>query len=200
MYIDPKQPIAGLRPGVLKRIFKRKHGFFMTRQFAEITGLGLAEAITTLDELERLGWITRDPRLTVAWHTSQMGDYLAQAWLLPPMTVAEARGLVHQVIAAAEAINAEPGHWFAVGRLVLLGDLRDAPDDAKIAEVDLGYDTVRPRLGGEPSGDLLVDLGRLERRLQVHRRVRLHERVVRGGHVLYEWDELVGGGKLSLPW
>jgi hypothetical protein len=200
MYIDPKQPIAGLRAGVLKRIFKRKHGYFTTRLFAEKTDLDEAEAITKLEELERLGWITRDPRWTVGWHTTRKADYLAEALLLPPITVAEARDLVQQVIAAAEAINAERSRWFAVERLVLLGDLLAASDDAKISEVDVGYEMTRQSLDRGGSGDLLVDWAYVPKQLKVHRRVRVHERLVRGGHVLYQWDALVRGGKLSLPW
>jgi hypothetical protein len=211
--IDPKTPIAGLRPAVLKRVFTRGH--FTTYNFANTTKLKAAAATAKLEELVDLGWVKPHPRYAAEWVATDVGDRLAATPLIPPISVRRARELLDKVIAAAEAVNADPTHSYVVERLALFGSLLDAPEDGWVGDVDLAFELQRRDLDPAekervwdaevitaPSGGVTMyfwPAERVRRRLKVGRSVSLHpmdDLVAIGaiGHTVYD------RGKITLPW
>jgi len=204
MKIDPNAPIAGVRPSMLKRLFRRHHEF-TTDQFVNLTKADAA----TLKKLARLGWVKPDRGW---WVTTEMGARLAGASLTPPIRVEQARNIVTQVIDAAIAVNDDPERFHVVERLVLFGSLLTAPADGVVGDIDVAY--ALDSRGGEdlqwaeeqrappsffprwawPSEVVL-------RKLKAHRKVALHTVDELGhfkieGHVVYERHQ----GRLKLPW
>jgi hypothetical protein len=151
MYVDPKSLIAGVRPAVLKRLFQRDD--FSIHMFMTATKLQRTEASAKLAELHSLGWIDPDPKSNgVWWIPTNRGAQLGAASLLPPISVQKARGVVRQVVEAADAVNADPTFFYAVERLALFGSLVAATIDGTVGDVDIAYGLV-PREGAVPSVD-----------------------------------------------
>jgi hypothetical protein len=142
--------------------------------------------------------------------TTEKGDRLATLSLTTPITVAVARALVREVIAAAEAINSDRRHHYMVERIVLIGSLLGGAADEKVGEVDVGYRTIpRPnRLKLVDRSlyaefDMFVYSGDVPKRLKVHRKVTLHELTrsrVRRGRIVFKLDQPTGRGVTTLPW
>jgi len=218
MQIDPKTLIVGLRPSVLKRVFRRRE--FSTYQFAKTAKLKAVEAGNTLEQLANLGWVTAKPHDW--WETTEQGSRLAATPLIPPIPVMRARQLLDQVIAAAEAVNADPTHTYIVRRLVLFGSLLTAAVDGKVGDVDLVYELDQRELDKDKSqalrhaevetappghGGISIHFwpgDRVRKRLKVGRSVSLHENsdlelLGISGHQVYEFDRETGG-KITLPW
>lgn len=216
MKIDPKTPIAGLRPAVLKSIFRRRE--FTVATFAEATGVAPDEATAKLQELADLGWVKKDT--PVWWVTTDLGHRLAATPLIPPIRVTRARELVPLVVAAAEAINADPSYSYVVKRLILFGSLLEAPVDGWVGDVDLAFELERRDLAPDkkaavwqeelqsaPTSHAGVMIyswpsERARRRLKkVHRSVSLHPMddlaaIGAVGHQI--WN--AGEGTVTLPW
>jgi hypothetical protein len=214
MNVDPKTPIAGLRPAVLKRVFARAK--FSAAEFRRLAGVSDAEP--KLLELADLGWVERDPQAAWRWMTTEQGARLAAASLLPPMKVEAARDLVRQVVAAAEAVNADATHFYAVQRLVLFGSLLDAAADRSVGDADIGYELVRREPDDAKSQDLAsaeLELmpssfkmpsyfwhsERVLRQFKVHRKVALHmlrevQELKIANVVIYDREDAT----IGLPW
>jgi len=208
MNVDPKQAICGLRPALLKRIFFRRN--FSTGNFARSGIVKWTEVAAKLAELAADGWII--PAGRNEWATTVKADRLAATSLTARITVAMARDLLRDVIAAAEVIGADRTRFYVVERLVLFGDRLNGPTDRKVRDLDLGYDSLRrePNLRVVTSGitdpsewKVMVDWGEIPSRLKLDKKVSLVElrgRSDRGGRVVYEWDRTSGRGRVSLPW
>jgi hypothetical protein len=206
MNIDPDQAICGLRPALLKRIFSRRN--FSTGHFERSTKLRRMAVDPKLAELAAEGWIIR--AAANGWATTVKGDRLAATSLTAPITVAMARDLLRDVIAAAEAIAANRTGFYVVERLVLFGGRLAGPTDEKVRDLDLGYDSMvrEPNLRVVTHGltDLaawkpLADWGEIPSRLKAHKKISLVElrgRSARGGLVVYERDRAGGRGKVRL--
>jgi len=216
--IDPKTPIAGVRPAVLKRVFRR--GEFHVETFAKEAGVPLSEAPAKLRALARLGWVERNPKSAQWWRITAMGARLAGSTLLPPISVVRGRDLTQQVIDAAEAVNQDPSFTHLVSRLVLFGSLLTAPVDGKIGDVDIAFELVRRELDDDRDDALrTAELSfappgfwpyyfwaeqRVVRKLR-KRSVSLHtiddfDAIKASGFTIYSWDRESGRSETTLPW
>jgi hypothetical protein len=219
MKIDPKTLIAGLLPAVLKRLFKLRE--FDLQTFAKTTGVARADAPAKVIELIVHGWIVPHPSIRDLWETTELGDRLSATPLLPAIQVARARELVRQVVAAADAVNADQSHFYIVERLALFGSVVEAPVGGTVGDIDVGYQLGLRELDDAKKENLLKLDGetrprsywpwyawpeeRVRRRLRVGLRVSLHllQEVVSLGidpTVFYLWDRDAGRGKVTLPW
>jgi hypothetical protein len=217
LQIDPKTPIAGLRPAVLKRVFRR--GEFHIETFAKEAGIPLTDAPAKLRELAKLGWVERDRKSPDWWSITELGGRLAAASLLPPISVVRACELAHEVISAAEAVNHDPSFTRLVSRLVLFGSLVTTPAGGQVGDVDVAVEVVRRELDDDrhaalyaeelqtcPSGTLpyFWCMDRVIRRLR-GRKVSLHwmqdfDAIKAPGVTVYRWDREAGRSQVTLPW
>jgi hypothetical protein len=133
MDIDPKTPICGVRPAVLKQLLRRPEVTLSAAMAA--LGQSRPDAQATLAALQSDGWLEASG---ASWTASEKGQRLTAARLLPRIPVEAGKEIVRRLLIEVEAINADATHLYSVETLILFGSILTAGPGDTLGDVDLG--------------------------------------------------------------
>lgn len=152
MDIDARKPIAGIKPALLKRLFRKER--FDTPTAMKWLQCEEPEITRKLCTLEREGWITFDGTLEAVdyWRPAEKGRRLRATGLrLKRIPVAEGRRLLGLLVEEARAINVDPACSRRVESIRVFGSVLNDEPDCMIGDVDVVAEIKRRTL---PEGAL----------------------------------------------
>lgn len=143
MKIDPKKPIAGLRPAALKKLLRREH--FNTVDAMRDLRIREPLASTTLRKLAAEDWVSFDGTTSnglECWKTGLHGRRLVATKIIKRFPVAEGLALLPKVIAEAHRLNAERSS-LRITSIWLFGSVLTGSPDDDAGDVDLVVNVAR---------------------------------------------------------
>jgi hypothetical protein len=137
MRINRDEPIHGLRPSVLKALFRRQQ--FNTPTAMRLLGLDEPEVSRRLAAMAADDWIGLEETHDYVdfWLTKPKASRLVASRLLKRFPVAEGRRIAAAVVAEACAINADPSFSHCCTALFLFGSILTADDSADAGDINL---------------------------------------------------------------
>lgn len=151
MWIDRNEPICGVRPALLKKLFRRDVFDTVTA----MTELGLVEpdASRMLVALERDEWVTYDGCIDYVdrWRTHEKAHRLCATPLIKRFPISEGRRIAAQVVEEARRINRDPACSRRVTAITLFGSVLTGREEDDAGDIDLVVDIRQRNLAEEES-------------------------------------------------
>lgn len=145
MRIDRNELICGVRPALLKKLFRRDNFDALTA----MRDLGLVEPDTsqTLAALERDDWIAYDgcAGYVSRWRARRKARRLCATQLIKRFPIPEGRRIAAQVVEEAREINRDPRSSRRVTAITLFGSVLTGRDEDEAGDIDLVIE-VRKRI------------------------------------------------------
>ena len=145
MKIDFRTPICGVRPAVLKQLFRggRYHQFSINEAIKAF-GESETDARKRLKNLHSEGWINeegvlsgREDHVPGMWELTESGLRLAAMPMVKRFPISEGREIVKRVIEVAQQMNGEPWNSNRITKIILLGSVLTGKDTDDAGDVDL---------------------------------------------------------------
>lgn len=143
MRIDRNELICGVRPAILKKLFRRDN--FDTLTAMRELGLVEPQASQTLAALERDDWIAYDgcANYIGRWRTRRKAHRLRATPLIKRFPIREGRRIAAQVVDEARQINCDPRSSRRVTAITLFGSVLTGGDEDEAGDIDLVIDVER---------------------------------------------------------
>lgn len=154
MRIDRNEPICGVRPALLKKLFRRDVFDTVTA----LTELGLVEpdASRMLVALERDEWVMYDGCIDYVdrWRAREKAHRLCATPLIKRFPISEGRRIAAQVVEEARMINRVPACSCRITAITLFGSVLTGREDDDAGDIDLVVD-IRPRSLAEEESEII---------------------------------------------
>lgn len=146
MQLNPKEPIQGVSPSILKALFKKQS--FTTPQFMLKSGLDEPQASQTLRRIEADRWIeyVRTDNHIDHWTITEHGQRLTATRLLKRFPAETGLALAQRVVAKTRLMNSDPTRSARITEILLFGSLIHAAPSELVGDVDLIVQTAWRKL------------------------------------------------------